>query len=1222
VPTVLTQVVYAFEAAHRKGETPRVQDFVPHDAANRPTIAGELTRVDLEYRRKRGLAVSLDAYLTPFPELQQDEELLLDVIEAEYRDRERRGERPDAATYGRQFPHLSARLTARLQQPANAASGAGPPELPNVPGYDVLSVLGEGGMGIVYQARHLKLKRTVALKMIRGGTQVGADDLQRFRTEAEAVARLQHPNVVQILEVGECAGQPFFTLEYCAGGSLDRKLAGTPLPARDAARLAETLARAVAAAHAERIVHRDLKPHNVLLTADGTPKVTDFGLAKRLDAGGQQTHSGALVGTPSYMAPEQARGDLKAVGPLADVYALGAILYEMLTGRPPFKAATPIDTAFQVLSDDPVPPRRLQSKTPRDLETICLKCLHKEPARRYAGALELAQDLERFLQGQPIQARPIGLIERSWRLCRQHRAKVGLTAAAVLLVLGTLVGGLWYQGERGRRQAELNQGVRAELDKADGALRQLHQNLDDPRRAHELLSDLGKWERQLRLAEDAWARADRLAAGAAEALDGATADHLRQLAERLKGEQQALALAGKLDAVRLEAATLVDGKFDPMVASRKYPKVFADAQVDATKGEIDAAASRMVGSPARFALVAALDHWARVTRDEQLRARLLTIARKADPDPWRDRLRDAQVWDDAATLQQLEGEVRVREQSPHILTALAHLLHAQGKDPAPLLRRAVASYPRDFWLYYDLGIYATDETMKIVWFQAALVVRPESSPARLNLGAILHARGDAAAALAHYEQILEANPTYANVHYNLAIVLKAEKKLDEAIAHYRKAIQCNPGFAAAHNNLGSALYARGDLAEAIQHYEKAVAIKPAFAQAHFNLGNALQDKKDTKRAIKHYQQAIAVDDTDADMHHNLGLALESDGNPDEAIAAYHRAIKRNPKMAMSYYNLGGVLIDQGQFAAAAEMTRRYLAMTPADAQYRSNAEWRLAKCAQLLTWDGKLNAYLSRGELPKQPNEQMALAIVCWNYKHYHASAARLYAAAFDALPGLLLFNPEQRYRAARCALLAAAGKSREPVQPTAAEKTWLRAQALTWLREELRRWTVKLKKGDDRSLLELAQSLSDWQFDPALTITRAAPERGKLPAEEQTAWEQLWAEAGQLLGQVPGTVRSRPLPGTLTAEKREIVHPVELRAGQVYQIDLESREFDAFLRLEDGQGNKLAENDDRGRDTLDARLFFTPEADGTYRLVATSAQQRGTGAYTLTIRQFVRGKQ
>jgi tetratricopeptide (TPR) repeat protein/tRNA A-37 threonylcarbamoyl transferase component Bud32 len=309
------------------------------------------------------------------------------------------------------------------------------PESVVVPGYEVLGVLGRGGMGVVYKARHLRLKRTVALKMVLAGVHASANDLARFFIEAEAIAQLQHPNIVQVYEIGDHDGLPFFALEFVDGGSLQGRLAGKPQPPREAARLAETLARAMAYAHLNGIIHRDLKPANVLMAGDGQPKITDFGLAKKLEGDSGQTKSGTLMGTPNYMAPEQARGDTKEVGPLADVYSIGVILYEMLTGRTPFAGTSILDTLRQVQHQEPVPPRRLQPTVPADLDTIVLKCLQKDPAKRYAAADAFADDLRRFLADQPIQARPVGPAERAWRWCRRNPRVAGLSTAVLLLLV-------------------------------------------------------------------------------------------------------------------------------------------------------------------------------------------------------------------------------------------------------------------------------------------------------------------------------------------------------------------------------------------------------------------------------------------------------------------------------------------------------------------------------------------------------------------------------------------------------------------------------------------------------------------------------------------------------------------------------------------------------------------------------------------------------------------
>jgi serine/threonine protein kinase len=300
-------------------------------------------------------------------------------------------------------------------------------------------------MGVVYKARDTRRKRLVALKMILVGGHAGEQELARFRTEAQAIARLQHPNIVQLYEIGESEGHPFFCLELAEAGSLADQLDGTPWPARKAARLVRTLARAVHHAHQCGVIHRDLKPANVLLAADGTPKITDFGLAKQLDASKGQTPSDAVLGTPSYMAPEQAGGQSKRVGPAADVYALGAILYELLIGQPPFQGATTLDIIMQVVADDPVSPRLLRPNLPGDLETICLKCLHKDPSQRYPSAQALANDLRRFVADQPVRARRNRLWDVVIEWGRRNPVVASLVGLLLLSVLGSIVAMIWLQ---------------------------------------------------------------------------------------------------------------------------------------------------------------------------------------------------------------------------------------------------------------------------------------------------------------------------------------------------------------------------------------------------------------------------------------------------------------------------------------------------------------------------------------------------------------------------------------------------------------------------------------------------------------------------------------------------------------------------------------------------------------------------------------------------------
>ena len=399
-----------------------------------------------------------------------------------------------------------------------------------VPGYDILEELGRGGMGVVYKARHRRLQRLVALKMVLAGAHVGQIGLARFRAEAEAVAKLLHSNIVQIYETGEHEGRPYFSLEFVEGGSLEKRIGESPTSPRAAAQFVETLARTMEVAHQHGIVHRDLKPANILLAKLGSqsslvrsreidsssmpadhwsrttvPKIADFGLAKRLDDDSSQTQSGAILGTPSYMAPEQAGGKNREIGPAVDIYSLGAILYEMLVGRPPFKAGNPIDTVRQVIEQEPVPPRQLEPRVPHDLETICLKCLEKEPARRFSSAVELAEDLRRFVEGDPILARPTPAWERAWKWGKRRPAIVALLGVTVLFVVGMVLFIVWHNVSlRGKLDVALAEERRAQQREHDALeaqrlslVRQEGQKLFDSARVAVAASDWSNARLQL-----------------------------------------------------------------------------------------------------------------------------------------------------------------------------------------------------------------------------------------------------------------------------------------------------------------------------------------------------------------------------------------------------------------------------------------------------------------------------------------------------------------------------------------------------------------------------------------------------------------------------------------------------------------------------------------------------------------------------------------------------
>ncbi len=371
------------------------------------------------------------------------------------------------------------RITPGDPIPGQSPNRVKGPVYPVIPGYEIIGVLGQGGMGVVYKASQIGLDsrpvRIVALKMIQPGVQVTADDLDRFNAEIRVVARLNDENIVRIFAVGEQNGLPYFAMEYVEGGSLAGKVAGQPQPPDEAAGLLQVLARAMHKAHEAGIIHRDLKPANVLVTTDGIPKITDFGLAKQLDSDSLRTASEAIMGTPCYMSPEQAKGKTAAVREPTDIYALGAILYDLLTGRPPFKGSTTLDTLDLVRNEEPVPPSRLVPKLPRDLETICLKCLEKDPERRfYKTAQELAADLQRYLERRPILARPVSAPERLRRLALRNKKVASLSATVALLVLAWAVTSSLLAGWLQVARVEAVANERVAKKTADVTLDQMH----------------------------------------------------------------------------------------------------------------------------------------------------------------------------------------------------------------------------------------------------------------------------------------------------------------------------------------------------------------------------------------------------------------------------------------------------------------------------------------------------------------------------------------------------------------------------------------------------------------------------------------------------------------------------------------------------------------------------------------------------------------------------
>jgi serine/threonine-protein kinase len=705
-------------------------------------------------------------------------------------------------------------------------------DLPRIEGYEVEAVLGLGGMGIVYRARELRLNRRVALKMLLAGGYAGSEERERFLREAEAVANLRHANIVQVHSAGDHDGRPYFTMEFVEGGSLAQRLSGTPQPARPAAALVATLAEAVHVAHQGGIVHRDLKPANILLTADGTPRIADFGLARHFDGGPALTRTGARMGTPSYMAPEQALGKPGTIGPAADTYALGAILYEMLTGRPPFRGETAAETERQVIADEPVPPARLNPQIPRDLETICLRCLHKDPQRRYATTAALAQDLHRFERHEPVAARRAGWLERAGKWVRRHPAWTALLAASLLLGVMLVGAGLWLVVHQARQK----DAVEADL------------------KAVAILQENARWQE----ARAALKRAQQRLGGSLALPGGGGPADLRR---RLDQARRDLDLVMRLDAIRLKRATRGELVFYKAQADRDYQAAFREAGLDPFHDRPEAVAAVVRDSAVRWALVAALDNWATCVTDKRRRDWLLEAARQADTDPegWRRRILNPAVWDDPAALARLARTVP-GSQPVSLLQALGERLWAVGGDAGPLLKRVQQGHPADFWANLILGnaILQSDPVEAGGYYRAALAGRPGAAVGYCAVGDALRLRNLLGEAIDYYRKAIEIDSTYSRAFSNLGLAVQAQGRLDEAVKYYRQALRLDPDYGWAHHNLAIALRDQGRLQEAYAHYREVIRVDPQNLEINPALAGVLLRLGRGREVRDRWRHALAV----------------------------------------------------------------------------------------------------------------------------------------------------------------------------------------------------------------------------------------------------------------------------------------------------------------------------------------------------------------------------
>jgi tetratricopeptide (TPR) repeat protein len=803
-------------------------------------------------------------------------------------------------------------------------------------------------MGVVYKARQIGLNRLVALKMILHARHVGAAGRKLFQGEAEAVAQLQHPHIVQIHEIGTHEGQPYFSLEYCPGGNLEAKLDGKPLPAREGAALVQTLALAVETAHQKGIVHRDLKPANVLLTEDGVVKVTDFGLAKRLDQTGD-TWNGAIMGSPNYMAPEQAAGRTEAIGPATDVYALGAILYECLTGRPPFLAASAWEVLEQVRSQEPVPPRRLQPQTPADLETICLKCLEKEPGKRYASAQELADDLIRFLSGEPIRARPVPTWERVVKLAWRKPTVAALVAALVLAVLAASVGGLFFGLYKEQQNAALRRKARIDELLAEG------------RDAH-AAGNLALERRQEDKAGALFAEADRSLERALTMLEAEIETDTERIArtrarrKRVQHELEELArrqrLRPRLAQLRQDRHDVLFHEISPTGRDKKgnLEQVTQLARaallrfgvtIRRTPTEEVRALERECGrftSKAELKEVAAgcyevLLAWAEaeaetgmlppwsVNRQRQSARQALRILDTASAlareygvmPPQAYYLRRSRYHarageqKEAALAKRRAAGLRPRTALDHFLAGLEHYRQEKFDQAARECGLAQLAQPGHFWAQY-LQALCQVKTRRWaeaqVGFTACLWHRPDFLWARLLRGTVHAEMKEFKDAEIDFATALKQAAGDRLGQYvaltNRSVLWTRQKQWNKAIADLEKAIRLRPGDFQAHANMAEVCRSRSDLKGAVLALDRAVASRPDDAILYFTRALDHLAMKDTAAARRDLLQTIALTPRESDPERlartyvELGMLKHRARELKAALDDFNEALRLQP----------------------------------------------------------------------------------------------------------------------------------------------------------------------------------------------------------------------------------------------------------------------------------------------------------------------------------------
>jgi serine/threonine-protein kinase len=937
----------------------------------------------------------------------------------------------------------------------------------------------------------------------------------------------------------------------------------------------EQICRTMAYAHSRRVIHRDLKPSNIMVGGFGEVQVMDWGLAKVLSggeeapppnepspadetriatarsgsAGSDLSSAGSVIGTPAYMAPEQARGEISRNDTRADVFALGAILCEILTGRPPYLGRVPGEVQRKAMRGDLSDALGAIASCGADPELLAIArdCLAGEPEDRPGDAGVVADRVSGYLAGVEVRLREAELqrasetaraqeaLEAAAAERRARRLTVGL-ATAVLLLVGITGGGYaWLERERSARRASTARAVVADLDRA----RELEATAlaappDQPGPWPEALAAAHGAEYRLKSGEAAEPLRQRVAQVVA------AIEHGRRKADEKAAQVAAdRNLLSELESIRGSRAE----HLDPKRTDAEYAAAFRQAGLDLDATDSQLAGDWIAARSAPLELASFLDDWALIRRrvggSEQAVGRLVTAARAADRDPWRDALRarfGGKGSEALAALRKLAGDEKALESQPiESMLLLARRLKeaGDGETAARVLRRAWQQRPDDFWVNFELAgalgpLGGSAQAMfprpeeAVRHLTAALAIRTRSIMARNNLGIALISRGRLDESIAEFRAAIRLKPDDGIAHSNLGNALDGQGKLDEAIAEYRTAIRLEPDDGFAHSNLAKALRDQGKLDEAIAAYRTAIRLKPDFVEAHSDLGVTLASAGRSAESFTELLTAVRLQPGYGVGHYNLGLALQFQGRRDDAIAEYREAIRLRPDYAEAHCNLGLLLEQLGRYDESLRDLRQGHEMGSKQPRWPyPSAEWlrRVERTADLAS---RLPAVLENHDKPRDSAETIEFARICFARKR-HAASARLYAKALEADPTLAddRRSPQRRYDAACSAALGGCGKGDDEPRPDEAARARLRRQALDWLKAELAAWGRILDVSNDSKAREgIAKTFQHWKVDTDLAGVRDTGALTKLPEAERAAWRALWNEVDAVLARAEGRRR------------------------------------------------------------------------------------------------------